>query len=83
MLNSRRVSSFRLCETVVAHFEPLPRAWLAVPNPVDLQGSTELRPGVNFYVHAHDAKVQTSVGLVIDYDGTRHADGQVQLQLFL
>jgi hypothetical protein len=65
----------------VARLHPLPRDWLVVPNPADFQGSTELRPGVNVYVHEHDAKFQTSVGVVVLDDFTRTVDGQIHLDL--
>lgn len=66
----------------VARLHPLPREWLVVPNPADFQGSTEVRPGVNVYVHEHDAKLQGSVGVVVLDDFTRTVDGQIHLDLY-
>jgi phosphate-selective porin OprO and OprP len=66
----------------VSRTQPLPREWLSVPNPADARASTELRPGVNFYFHEHEAKLQTTVGLNVQDDLTRSVDGQLQLPLF-
>lgn len=67
----------------VSRFHPLPREWLMVPNPADTLGSTEIRPGMNLYVHEHDVKLQATVGVTVLDDLTRTADGMLQLQLFL
>ena len=65
----------------VSRIQPLPREWLLVPNPDGATASTELRPGVNFYIHEHDAKLQTTVGLTLLDDLSRTVDAQMQLQL--
>ena len=53
-----------------------------VRNPVGFVGQTEIRPGVNVYFHGHEAKLQGAVGLVLNDDGTRKVDGQLQMQLW-